>query len=160
MAFRQVWFQGAEFYWTFYFSNRFARNGKDICKYICFGIICMDVHIRIRFRYVFFSEYKCHYGGCTSRTAWNCSRSKDDDEQYRKFNQHCSLNGYHFIKYRLQGNARAIFRDTDGLRRYSCEPFYFGLKMAFTILFFISMLAAFISYLRGPQPKWETKTLS
>jgi hypothetical protein len=37
--------------------------------------------------------------------------------------------------------------------------FISGLKKAFAISFIISMLAAFISYLRGSQPKWETKTV-
>ncbi len=36
--------------------------------------------------------------------------------------------------------------------------FISGLKMAFTISFIISILAAFISYLRGPQPKWDKRT--
>jgi hypothetical protein len=35
--------------------------------------------------------------------------------------------------------------------------FISGLRTAFAISFVISLLAAFISYLRGPQPKWEGK---
>ncbi|HEX9059054.1 MAG TPA: MFS transporter [Clostridia bacterium] len=35
--------------------------------------------------------------------------------------------------------------------------FISGLRTAFAISFFMSILAAFISYLRGPQPKWRTE---
>ncbi|MHC6179976.1 MFS transporter [Clostridium sp. JNZ X4-2] len=33
-----------------------------------------------------------------------------------------------------------------------------GLRMAFTISFFFSLFAAFISYLRGPAPKWNSQS--
>ena len=42
-----------------------------------------------------------------------------------------------------------------GSEGIAVEHFISGLRMAFAISFIISILAAFISYLRGPQPKWE-----
>src|ERR1035437_297417 len=56
---------------------------------------------------------------------------------------------------------QGLFSGTQmGSEGIAVNHFISGLKMAFTISFFISMLAAFISYLRGPQPKWEKKTVS
>ncbi len=56
-------------------------------------------------------------------------------------------------------NLRAmqkLFSGTQvGSEGIAVEHFISGLRMAFAISFIISILAAFISYLRGPQPKWE-----
>lgn len=54
----------------------------------------------------------------------------------------------------LQG----LFTGTQvGSEGIAIDHFITGLRAAFLISFIISLLAAFISYLRGPQPKWETK---
>ncbi len=42
-----------------------------------------------------------------------------------------------------------------GSEGIAIEHFISGLRMAFTISFVFSLVAAFISYLRGPEPKWE-----
>ena len=53
----------------------------------------------------------------------------------------------------LQG----LFTGTQvGSQGIAVNSFISGLRIVFTISFFISLLAAFISFLKGPQPKWET----
>lgn len=44
-----------------------------------------------------------------------------------------------------------------GSQGIAVNGFIAGLRLVFTISFIISLIAAFISYLRGPEPKWETK---
>ncbi|HML38970.1 MAG TPA: MFS transporter [Bacillota bacterium] len=44
-----------------------------------------------------------------------------------------------------------------GSQGIAVNGFISGLRLVFTISFIISLIAAFISYLRGPEPKWETK---
>jgi drug resistance transporter, EmrB/QacA subfamily len=44
-----------------------------------------------------------------------------------------------------------------GSEGIAVNAFIAGLRLVFTISFFISLLAAFISFMRGPQPKWESK---
>jgi hypothetical protein len=56
---------------------------------------------------------------------------------------------------------QGLFSGTQmGSEGIAVNHFISGLRMAFTISFFISILAAFISYLRGPQPKWEKEIVS
>ena len=43
-----------------------------------------------------------------------------------------------------------------GSQGIAVDGFIAGLRLVFTISFIISLVAAFISYLRGPEPKWET----
>jgi EmrB/QacA subfamily drug resistance transporter len=51
---------------------------------------------------------------------------------------------------------QGLFTGTQvGSQGIAVDHFIAGLRTAFTISFFISLLAAFISYLRGPEPKWE-----
>lgn len=51
---------------------------------------------------------------------------------------------------------QALFVGTQvGSQGIAINQFVSGLRMAFTISFIFSLLAAFISYLRGPQPNWE-----
>ncbi len=53
---------------------------------------------------------------------------------------------------------QALFTGTQvGSEGIAVGHFISGLKSAFTISFVISILAAVISFLRGPQPVWETK---
>lgn len=55
---------------------------------------------------------------------------------------------------------QGLFAGTQvGSQGIAVDNFVAGLRIAFTISFFISLLAAFISYLRGSQPKLETKTI-
>lgn len=51
---------------------------------------------------------------------------------------------------------QALFIGTQvGSEGIAIGQFVSGLRLAFTISFAFSLLAAFISYLRGPEPKWE-----
>ncbi len=53
---------------------------------------------------------------------------------------------------------KGLFTGTQvGSEGIAVSNFISGLRTAFTISFIISLLAAFISYLRGPQPEWKTK---
>jgi EmrB/QacA subfamily drug resistance transporter len=54
---------------------------------------------------------------------------------------------------------KGLFTGTQvGSEGIAVGHFISGLRIVFAISFIISLLAAFISYLRGPEPKWETKT--
>jgi hypothetical protein len=51
---------------------------------------------------------------------------------------------------------QALFVGTQvGSKGIATAQFISGLRTAFTICFIFSLLAAFISYLRGPQPIWD-----
>ena len=51
---------------------------------------------------------------------------------------------------------QGLFTGTQvGSQGIAVDHFITGLRTAFTISFLISLLAAFISYLRGPAPEWE-----
>lgn len=51
-----------------------------------------------------------------------------------------------------------LFVDTQvGAKGIAIEQFIKGLRDTFGIFFAISLIAAFISYLRGPQPRWNLK---
>jgi hypothetical protein len=51
---------------------------------------------------------------------------------------------------------QALFVGTQvGSEGIAIGQFISGLRLAFTISFVFSLLAAFISYLRGSEPKWE-----
>jgi EmrB/QacA subfamily drug resistance transporter len=54
---------------------------------------------------------------------------------------------------------QALFIGTQvGTKGIAIDQFIAGLRMAFTISFVFSLIASFISYLRGPEPVWETET--
>lgn len=53
---------------------------------------------------------------------------------------------------------QALFVGTQvGSKGIAIAQFIKGLRLTFSISFVFSLLAAFISYLRGPEPKWESK---
>jgi hypothetical protein len=53
---------------------------------------------------------------------------------------------------------QALFVGTQvGSKGIAVAQFIKGLRDTFGISFAISLVAAFISYLRGPQPKWESE---
>jgi len=53
---------------------------------------------------------------------------------------------------------QSLFSGTQvGSKGIAIDHFISGLRVAFAISFVVSLIAAFISYLRGPQPKWKTK---
>jgi len=53
---------------------------------------------------------------------------------------------------------QALFLGTQvGSNGIALNEFVSGLRMAFTISFAFSLTAAFMSYLRGPKPSWETE---
>ena len=53
---------------------------------------------------------------------------------------------------------QALFLGTQvGSNGIAINEFVSGLRMAFTISFAFSLTAAFMSYLRGPKPNWETE---
>ena len=53
---------------------------------------------------------------------------------------------------------QALFLGTQvGSKGIAINEFVSGLRMAFTISFVFSLTAAFMSYLRGPKPNWETE---
>jgi hypothetical protein len=56
---------------------------------------------------------------------------------------------------------QALFVGTQvGSEGIAIGQFVSGLRIAFTISFAFSLLAAFISYLKGPEPNWEENLIS
>lgn len=54
---------------------------------------------------------------------------------------------------------QGLFAGTQvGSKGIAISGFISGLSLVFTISFLVTILAAVMSYLRGPQPKWETET--